>query len=259
MDTEFDFVAEYYNWLKDNTFSRLLENGWTEIGTPFMDRHNDGLTIYAKKDGSNITLSDDGYIINDLLTDGVSLKGKRRKELLESFLVSYGIKTINNEMIMSTTKSDYPRSKHMFIQAMLAVNDMFMLNDGNVKTIFLDDVTSFLDEKKIIYTPGFIAKGSTGLEFNFNFQIAGRNSEILINSFNSINRSNLSSFLFDWIDIKEARQKRSKKQVSGLAIINDAQKDIDSKYLDALSAKGTEYILFSQRNDPENLKKLKAA
>ena len=31
----------------------------------------------------------------------------------------------------------------------------------------------------------------------YNFQIAGRNSEILINSFNSINRSNLSSFLFD--------------------------------------------------------------
>ena len=69
MDTNFDWIAEYYQWIKKNLSARRLKNGWTEIGTPFMDRHNDGLVIYAKRDGDSITLSDDGYIINDLIAD----------------------------------------------------------------------------------------------------------------------------------------------------------------------------------------------
>lgn len=73
MDTNFDWIAEYYQWIKKNLSARNLKNGWTEIGTPFMDRHNDGLVIYAKRDGDAITLSDDGYIINDLLLPTESL------------------------------------------------------------------------------------------------------------------------------------------------------------------------------------------
>ena len=160
---------------------------------------------------------------------------------------------------MNTSVSSYPVDMHMFLQAMLAVNDMFFLSGNTVKTIFLDDVVSYLDEQDIVYTPNFIAKGSTGLEFNFNFQIAGKKTELLINAFNSINKSNLTAFLFDWIDIKEARQRQSKKNVRGLAIINDVTKEIDSKYLEALSAKETDYILFSERNRPENISKLNVA
>lgn len=258
MIADFDWIDEYSRWFKENSSARKLQNGWTEIGTPFMDRHNDGLTIYAKLENGNITLSDDGYIIGDLLADGVTINRQKRKKILDSFLMSYGVQNVDNELVMYTTLSEYPINMHMFIQAMLAVNDMFMLNNTTVKTIFIDDVASFLDKQQIIYTPSFIAKGSTGLEFNFHFQIAGRTSEILINSFNTINPGNISSFLFDWIDIKEARQKCAKKQVLGLAFIND-EKGVDTKFLNALTAKNTDYILFSERNDPKNLNKLKAA
>ncbi|CDF04924.1 putative uncharacterized protein [Megasphaera elsdenii CAG:570] len=258
MDTNFDWIAEYYQWIKKNLSARRLKNGWTEIGTPFMDRHNDGLVIYAKRDGDSITLSDDGYIINDLIADGVSLRGSKRAAFLNGLLFSYGVENQDNEMVMRTTPKNYAVSMHMFIQAMLAVNDMFMLNNATIKTIFLDDVANYFDQQGLIYTPNFLAKGSTGLEFNFNFQIAGRTSEILINSFNSINRGNLAAFLFDWQDIRDERQKRSRKKVKGLAIIND-EKEVDRKYLDALIAKGTDYILFSERLKPENLQKLTAA
>ena len=258
MDTNFDWISEYYQWIKKNLSARNLKNGWTEIGTPFIDRHNDGLVIYAKRDGNAITLSDDGYIINDLLADGVSLRGSKRAVILDQLLFSYGVENQNNEMIMHTDTKNYAASMHMFIQAMLTVNDMFMLNNTTVKTIFLDDVADYFDQQQLIYTPNFLAKGSTGLEFNFNFQIAGRTSEILINSFNSINRGNLAAFLFDWLDIRDERQKSARKKVTGLAIIND-EKGVDKKYLDALLAKGTDYILFSERLKPENIKKLSAA
>uniref|UniRef100_UPI003A8DAB65 DUF1829 domain-containing protein n=1 Tax=Acidaminococcus fermentans TaxID=905 RepID=UPI003A8DAB65 len=103
-----------------------------------------------------------------------------------------------------------------------------------------------------------IHKGNTGLEFTFSFQIAGRKREILINTFNVINKSNLTSFLFDWGDIKEGRERVSQKSVSGLAIINDQKKPIDSKYLDAIRNKGADYILYSERNKKENIEKLNA-
>ena len=130
IDTNFDWTAEYYQWIQKNLSARLLKNGWTEIGTPFMDRHNDGLAIYAKRDGDNITLSDDGFIINDLLADGVSLRGAKRTGMLNRLLFSYGVENQDNEMVIRTDTKNYAASMHMFIQAMLTVNDMFMLNKG---------------------------------------------------------------------------------------------------------------------------------
>ena len=47
MDTNFDWISEYYQWIKKNLSARNLKNGWTEIGTPFMDRHNDGLVMLS--------------------------------------------------------------------------------------------------------------------------------------------------------------------------------------------------------------------
>jgi hypothetical protein len=35
----------------------------------------------------------------------------------------------------------------------------------------------------------------------FDFQIAGKNSELVLKSFNTINKQSLSSFLFSWDDI----------------------------------------------------------
>lgn len=259
MTNDFDWIKEYKDWLVGNFHCEKLSSGWTAIATPIMDRHNDGITVYANNNNGNITLSDDGYIIGDLLADGMSFKGKNRKILLENLLLSYGAKNEDNVITMKTTEEHYAMSFHMFMQALLAINDMFFLNSPNVKTIFLEDVSDYLEENNIIYTSNFLARGSTGIEFKFDFQIAGRTSEILISSFNSINRQNLSSFLFDWLDIKEERIRQAKKDVSGLAIINDIEKPVDQQFLNALSAKGTEYILFSQRNTADSIGKLNAA
>ena len=153
---------------------------------------------------------------------------------------------------------NFAQAKHNFLNAILEISDFYVLSKPNTISMFKEDVQNYLEEQEIIYTPGFIAKGSTGLEFTFSFQIAGRKREILINTFNVINKSNLTSFLFDWGDIKEGREKVSQKSVSGLAIINDQKKEIDAKYLDAIRNKGADYILYSERNKKENIEKLNA-
>lgn len=115
-----------------------------------------------------------------------------------------------------------------------------------------------MDQASIIYTPDFISKGATGLEFTFDFQIAGRNKEIVIESFNSISKLNLPTFLFSWEDIKPVREKVSKKQVEAIAVINDVDHEVHPEFLTALRSKEANYILWSQRELPENKAKLAA-
>ena len=51
---------------------------------------------------------------------------------------------------------------------------------NTVQSMFKEDVRGLLDEQDLIYTPHFIAKGSTGIDFTFDFQIAGKKNETVI-------------------------------------------------------------------------------
>ena len=70
---------------------------------------------------------------------------------------------------------------------------------------------------------------------------------------------NLPHFLFTWDDIKKVRERQTEKEVIGLAVINDVDREVKDEYIDALQNYGAQHILWSQRNKEENIKKLKAA
>jgi Domain of unknown function DUF1828 len=52
------------------------------ITTPFVDRHNDYLQIYAKQENDRYILTDDNYIVEDLEQSGFNLGTIKRKEIL---------------------------------------------------------------------------------------------------------------------------------------------------------------------------------
>lgn len=89
---------------------------------------------------------------------------------------------------------------------------MEVLAQNNVATIFKEDVKSFFDKHDLVYTPQFITKGSTGIEFTFDFQFAGRKKETVVKSFNSLNKINVPNFLFTWNDIKPVREEQTGKK-----------------------------------------------
>ncbi|MGI9073951.1 MAG: DUF1828 domain-containing protein [Bryobacteraceae bacterium] len=59
-------LNDYRAWLKDKTTLRELNGDWIEITTPYLDRHNDALQIYARGENTGYLLSDDSYTIHDL-------------------------------------------------------------------------------------------------------------------------------------------------------------------------------------------------
>ena len=207
-------VDNYYNWLREKTFiQKDLTTDWFLINTPFIGAFNDTIEIYAQKNGSQLKLSDNGETISNLEIQGLQIQGsKRRKSLLDSILINYGVKIDNDELVIETNIDKFSQSKHNFISAIIEINDLYVLSNHNVASIFKEDVRNYLDSQNIIFTPDFISKGSTGLEFNFDFQIAQREKEIVIKSFNTINKSNLPTFLFSWDDIKPVREKITKKK-----------------------------------------------
>lgn len=54
-------IFQYTEWLRSKTALRQVDD-WVEITTPYLDRHNDYLQIYAQKQNGSYILTDDGYI-----------------------------------------------------------------------------------------------------------------------------------------------------------------------------------------------------
>lgn len=248
------YVDNYYDWLREKTFIQKDSNtDWFLINTPFVGAFNDTIEIYAQKNGSHLRLSDNGETMSNLELQGLHIQGsKRRRAILDTILLNYGVRAENDELTIESNIDNFSQSKHNFLSAIIEVNDLYVLSKHNVASIFKEDVRNYLDSHDIIYTPDFISKGTTGLEFNFDFQIAKKDKEIVIKSFNTINKSNLPTFLFSWDDIKPVREKITKKNVQAIAIINDTDKEVRTEFLDALKAKNADYILWSERESEKS-------
>ena len=69
-------IAEYYQWLKDNTAIREDKGtGWGSVSTPFVGLFNDNIEIFVKKESdTKILLSDDGETIENLFLSFYVLK-----------------------------------------------------------------------------------------------------------------------------------------------------------------------------------------
>lgn len=253
-------INNYYRWMKERTTYHLDDSTqWAEINTPFIGLFNDCIDVYIKKEGNKYLLSDDGETLEKLSLLGINLsKNSKRKQWGESILRNHGITLEGTELTTEASLENLPMKKHSLVSAIIELSEMESLTKSSVDTFFTEDVRAFLDQSETIYTPNFITKGSTGIEFTFDFQIAGKDKEKVIKSFNTLNKSNVPSFLFAWEDIRVERQKTSRKELGGLAFINDSERPVKEEFLNALTIKGADYILWSQRNTPQSKRKLVA-
>lgn len=239
-----ELVNEYWSWLRDKTALRQVGE-WVEITTPYLDRHNDYLQIYVKKSDNKIKLTDDAYIIEDLMHSGCELTSKKRRQLLQAVLNGFGIQREDNALIANATPQNFAQKKHDLLQAMIAVNDLFYTASANVTSLFLEDVANWLDLSDVRYVPEAKFTGKTSNDHLIHFVIpASRKAPTrFIQAINRPNRASAQSFAFVWFDIKEVRDANS----MAYAIINDADKDSGTDVFSTLQAYDIKPILWSQR------------
>src|SRR5690606_668245 len=99
-------LDDYRAWLKDTTQLREVE-GWVEITTPYLDRHNDYVQIYAGKTNGTYVLTDDGYTISDLEVSGCNVFTPKRLSVLHQTLNGFGVQLQKDRLEVQATSDNF--------------------------------------------------------------------------------------------------------------------------------------------------------
>lgn len=239
-------LDQYSKWLRDKTSLRQI-NDWIEISTPYLDRHNDALQIYAKRHNGGYLLTDDGYIIEDLQQSGCKLDTGKRQALLNMTLNGFGVRLKDGHLEIPASADNFAVRKHNLVQAMLAVNDLFNLAVPIVASLFYEDVVAWLDLYEIRYTPKVKFTGRSGYDHVFDFVIpkSRTSPERIIQTINRPSRDTAEALAWAWIETREVRPPESK----AYAFLNDSDHTISASVVDALRNYAVNPIPWSRREE----------
>jgi len=229
-----DLIHSYTEWLKQKINYKEI-NGHFEVTTPFVNHINDQIQFYLKRDDRNrIFMTDDGDTINNLEMAGVDVSTPARQKELHSILNGFGVMLKGNELTTMATPATFPMRKHNFIQAMLSVDDLFIVASPKVESFFLEDVTNFLQQNNIRFSPNIILQGKSSFQHKFDFLIPSSDKapERIIKAVSSPKKQNIIAQLFAFEDTKQARNSE------GIVILNDLEKEVAPEVLQAIEEYG---------------------
>lgn len=252
MSTCEELVGSYHSWLQSNLTCGQV-NGAFQMTTPFLDNHNDRIQIYVIPGPDKILLTDDGYTLMDLAMSGIEISTKKRQEIFDTIIRSYGVTLDSNDTLtIHADSNNFPQKVHDLLQAILSVCDLHYLSRPHIQTLFHEDVERLLREHDIPMVPDVRFVGKSGLYQSFDFAIPGTRtrSEQIIKLISNIRKDRIGALIFEWYDVQEIR----KTQSTYVPIIDDISKDVKAESLSAFTAYGIHPLLFSQlQKNPEQL------
>ena len=239
-------IDEYLRWLKQE-FALAKIDGSCQISTPFLDRHNDAIEIYVEKRNAVFYLTDDGHTIRDLRSCNMEFSTPKREAHLNAVLNGFGVKLDKDEICVEASVEDLPQKKHNLLQAILAINDMSVMAEEHVLSLFKEDVALFLQTHRIPAFSDFKLSGKSGLDHKFDFGIPKTNGkpERILQTINSLSKDNATSLAFAVADIRAIRP----EPIGALAVINDSMRSPNDGHLSALRAYDVEPLVWSDRQD----------
>lgn len=239
-------VNEYLRWLKEELKVTELD-GSCQISTPFLDRHNDAIEIYVEKRDGSLRLTDDGYTIRDLRASGMEFTTEKRKAHLLAVLNGFGVRLEHDEICVVGSVEDFPQKKHSLVQAILAVNDMFVMAEEHVLSLFKEDVALFLESYRIPALSDFKLSGKSGFDHKFDFGLpkTTEKPQRILQAINNLTKDNATSLAFAVADVRAIRT----DPVGALAMINDTVRSPNEEHLSALRAYEIQPLLWSHRQE----------
>ncbi len=240
-----DLIEAYSRWVRDNTVLRDVGD-YVEITTPYLDRHNDHLQIYARRTDGGFELTDDEYTIRDLRLSNCDPDTPKRRRMMEAVLNGFGVKRAGDALTVVTSIDNFPERKHRLVQAMLAVNDMFFVAEANVASLFREDVEAWLEASEVRFTPEVSLTGRSGLTHHFDFVIPKSKAwpERVVRAISNPNKQAAESYSFAWMDTQEARAEGTE----AYALLNDSKRPPAAEVVQALREYKIEPVMWSDRN-----------
>ncbi len=237
-----NLITSYYDWLKQNVSIDKIGDHYEEI-TPFLDRYNDSIIIYYNRKYDEITISDGGYILDEMELLDINIQRGHRKKLFDIALNSYGLSISDGQIITKATQNDFYQKKHLFIQGIKHLDDMYLLSKPHIKNTFADDVSSFLDENDIIFTENVQFAGKSGLSHNVDILVPNKKLDMLIKVQSKIQKIELQSILFMYNDISNTR----KKDFKFYLITDDTNKVVKEDFFSAMESYNVHPLVWSNK------------
>jgi hypothetical protein len=239
-------VNAYVDWLRRGLSAESVGEA-CELTTPFLDRHNDHIQLYAVRRNGSIILSDDGYILSDLRASGLELTTPKRKGVLETALRGFGVQLDGNRLQIEASPRNLGQRVHSLVQAMLALNDMFVMAQPRVASFFWEDVRGFLDGHRVRYSPRVKLAGRTGYDHAIDFLIprSPEAPERLVQAINAPSKNTIGNYLFVLGDTRDARG----EEAEAYAFLNDRDREVGGDVLEALEAYQVKPALWSRRDE----------
>jgi hypothetical protein len=241
-------IDGYVEWLRRGISVEEVGEA-CELTTPFLDRHNDHLQVYATRKNGTIVLSDDGYILSDLRTSGLDVDTPKRKAVLDSALRGFGVRSENGLLQVEASTNNLGQRLHSLVQAMLAVNDMFVMAQPRVASFFFEDVRSFLDAQDVRYTARVKLAGKSGYDHGVDFLIpkSRKKPERILQAIGAPKKDNIFAYLWTLSDTRSARAEESNAEA--YAFLNDQDQAVGGDVVEALNAYNVVPALWSQRSN----------
>ena len=190
-----DLIDEYVKWIKDNTVLKSIGSGWTEINTPFLDRHNDGIQIYVRKVDGKIEITDDGYTLSDLEICGCELRTERQRSFFDRIINSNCIKNNGGILSVSVIPEDFPARKMEFITALQQIGDLYLTSRSNVYSLFSDEVALWLESKNKYPSRDYSTVGRNGVRYDIDFLFPRKDRdspEVVLQAIRDPDKNNVS-------------------------------------------------------------------
>jgi hypothetical protein len=176
---------------------------------------------------------------------GVDVSTPARQKELHSILNGFGVILKGNELTTMATPATFPMRKHNFIQAILSVDDLYIVASPKVESFFLEDITNFLQQNNIRFSPNIILQGKSSFQHKFDFLIPSSEKapERIIKAVANPKKQNIIAQLFAFEDTKQARNNQ------GIVILNDLEKEVAPEVLQAIEEYGINDFSWKSREN----------
>lgn len=129
---------------------RLVSEGIERyrIFTPFMFEDGDHLAIVLKKENGHWVLSDEGHTYMHLTydLDEKDLQRGSRQKIITNALTAFEVRDHSGELQIEIPEDHYGNALYSFVQALLRISDVTYLSRERVRSTFLEDFRSFMEE-----------------------------------------------------------------------------------------------------------------
>lgn len=242
------YLDGYLKFLKDKSFEMKVNDRVSKLSLPFLDALDDYTEIYIIKENNEYIITDNGETLSNLEFNGVEINSHARKKIFNNIVNSYNvISNTDGSLYIKANESNLYLKKHLLLQCIVKINDMYMLNRMNVQNIFIDDVKSFFETNKIGYIPGHRMSGKSGLDAYYDLAIpkTEKNPMTLVKVINKLDKDKVKSTIFDWNDTKDL----SSDELKVIVVYNDESDRSQNDKVEAFEKYGIKAIPWTKKND----------